>query len=304
VGSVALWITGVTIGQSPLRSLLHAVWVFMGAWSTGGFAPQSYNTFYYHSLAYEVICAILFVVGSFNFALHWSVWTGRRSALWKDIEMISFTATLTLAMIIATTGLMQLGVYTDTAALFRKMFYQLFSGHTTTGFSTIYSRAFVRQWGPLAMMGVILAMAIGASACSTAGGVKGIRVGVISAAILQEIRRMILPERARVVQKWHHITTRVLDDATVRAAMLIVLSYIAIYSLGTIVGVYYGYDLMDSLFDSVSAGSNTGLSCGLTSPSMPTPMKIVYIFMMWAGRLEFLSVFALAGYVVALVKGR
>jgi trk system potassium uptake protein TrkH len=304
VGSVALWITGVTIGQSPLRSLLHAVWVFMGAWSTGGFAPQSYNTFYYHSLAYEVICAILFVVGSFNFALHWSVWTGRRSALWKDIEMISFTATLTLAMIIATTGLMQLGVYTDTAALFRKMFYQLFSGHTTTGFSTIYSRAFVRQWGPLAMMGVILAMAIGASACSTAGGVKGIRVGVISAAILQEIRRMILPEKARVVQKWHHITTRVLDDATVRAAMLIVLSYIAIYSLGTIVGVYYGYDLMDSLFDSVSAGSNTGLSCGLTSPSMPTTMKIVYIFMMWAGRLEFLSVFALAGYVVALVKGR
>jgi trk system potassium uptake protein TrkH len=115
---------------------------------------------------------------------------------------------------------------------------------------------------------------------------------------------MILPERARVVQKWHHITTRVLDDATVRAAMLIVLSYIAIYSLGTIVGVYYGYDLMDSLFDSVSAGSNTGLSCGLTSPSMPTTMKIVYIFMMWAGRLEFLSVFALAGYVVALVKGR
>ena len=32
VGSVALWITGVTIGQSPLRSLLHAVWVFMVAW--------------------------------------------------------------------------------------------------------------------------------------------------------------------------------------------------------------------------------------------------------------------------------
>ena len=126
VGSVALWITGVTIGQSPLRSLLHAVWVFMGAWSTGGFAPQSYNTFYYHSLAYEMICAIIFVVGSFNFALHWSVWTGRRSELWKDIEMISFTATLTIAMIIATTGLMQLGVYTDTVALFRKMFYQLF----------------------------------------------------------------------------------------------------------------------------------------------------------------------------------
>ena len=82
------------------------------------------------------------------------------------------------------------------------------------------------------------------------------------------------------------------------------LSYIAIYSIGTLVGVFYGYDFMDSLFDAVSAGSNTGLSCGLTSPSMPTGMKIVYILMMWAGRLEFLSIFALTGYVVALVRGR
>jgi trk system potassium uptake protein TrkH len=304
VGSLALWITGVAIGQSLSRSLLHAVWVFMGAWSTGGFAPQSYNTFYYHSLAYEIICVIIFVVGSFNFALHWSLWTGRRSELWKDIEMISFTATLTIAMIIATTGLMQLGVYTDSVALFRKMSYQLFSGHTTTGFSTIYSRTFVRQWGPLAMLGVILAMAIGASACSTAGGFKGIRMGIIFTAVTQEIRRMILPESSHVVQKWHHITTRVLDDATVRAAMLIVLSYIATYAIGTLVGVFYGYGFIDSLFDAVSTGSNTGLSCGLTSPSMPTAMKIIYILMMWAGRLEFMSVFALTGYVVAWVRGR
>ncbi len=304
VGSLALWIAGVAIGQSPLRSLLHAMWVFMGAWSTGGFAPQSYNTFYYHSIAYEIICVIIMVVGSFNFALHWSLWTGRRSELWKDIEIISFTATLTIAMIIATAGLMQLGVYTDSVALFRKMSYQLFSGHTTTGFGTIYSRTFVRQWGPLAMLGVILAMAIGASACSTAGGFKGIRMGILVTAVIQEIRRMILPESSHVVQKWHHITTRVLDDATVRAAMLIVLSYIATYSIGTLVGVFYGYDLMDSLFDAVSAGSNTGLSCGLTSPSMPTAMKSVYILMMWAGRLEFMSLFALTGYMVAWGHGR
>jgi trk system potassium uptake protein len=304
VGSLALWMTGFVMGQSPLRSLLHAVWVFMGAWSTGGFAPQSYNTFYYHSLAYEIICVIIMVVGSFNFAFHWALWTGRRSELWKDIEMISFTATLTISMIIATTGLMQLGVYSDSVALFRKMSYQLFSGHTTTGFGTIYSRTFVRQWGPLAMLGVILAMAIGASACSTAGGFKGIRMGIIFTAVIQEIRRMILPESSQVVQKWHHITTRVLDDATVRAATLIVLFYIVNYALGTLVGVFYGYDFMDSLFDAVSAGSNTGLSCGLTSPLMPTAMKCVYILMMWAGRLEFMSLFALAGYMVAWVHGR
>ncbi len=96
VGSLALWVTGMWMGQGPVRGLLHAVWVFMGAWSTGGFAPQSYNTFYYHSLVYEVISAIIFIIGSFNFALHWAVWTGDRSEIRKNIEIISFFVTLTL----------------------------------------------------------------------------------------------------------------------------------------------------------------------------------------------------------------
>jgi trk system potassium uptake protein TrkH len=154
------------------------------------------------------------------------------------------------------------------------------------------------------MLGVTLAMAIGASACSTGGGFKGIRMGIIFSALVQDVRRMILPESARVVQKWHHITTRVLEDSTVRTAMLIVLSYVGIYGLGALVGVYYGYDFVQSLFDSVSAGSNSGLSCGVTSPTMPTLMKIIYIFEMWAGRLEFMSLFALTGYIVALMRGR
>jgi len=52
VGSLALWVVGMSLGQAPVRGFLHAVWIFMGAWSTGGFAPQSYNTMYYHSVGY------------------------------------------------------------------------------------------------------------------------------------------------------------------------------------------------------------------------------------------------------------
>jgi trk system potassium uptake protein TrkH len=304
VGALFLWIAGMSLGLGPVRGLLHAIWIFMAGWSTGGFAPQSYNTIYYHSLLYEVISVSIFVIGSFNFALHWAVWTGKRTEIYKNIEVISFFTTITIAMLLATAGLMKLGVYPDTMALFRKMFYQVASGHTTTGFSTIYSRTFVRQWGPFAMLGVTLAMAIGASACSTGGGFKGIRMGIIFKGVIQDVRRLISPESARIVEKWHHISTRLLDDATVRMAMLVVLSYIGIYALGTVVGVYYGYDLVQAMFDAVSAGSNTGLSCGVVSPTMPILMKVVYIFEMWAGRLEFMSLFALAGYLVALFRGR
>ncbi len=304
VGTLLLWLIGMFIGQQPVRALLHALWIFMGAWSTGGFAPQSYNTIYYHSLVYELVAIGIAIIGSFNFALHWAVWTGDRREIRRNVEIISFFITMTMAMLITTAGLMKLGVYPDALALFRKMFYNVVSGHTTTGFATIYSRAFVRQWGPLAMLGVILAMSVGASACSTGGGFKGIRMGIIFKSFVQAVRRVILPESAVPVQKWHHITTRVLEDEQVRSAMLIVLAFAATYGVGALVGVWHGYGLVDALFESVSAGSNTGLSCGVTAPDMPDTLKMTFILEMWAGRLEFMSLFALVGYLFSVIRGR
>ena len=66
----------------------------------------------------------------------------------------------------------------------------------------------------------------------------------------------------------------------------------------------YGYSLSEASFESVSAAANVGLSCGITSPSMPAVLKIVYIFQMWAGRLEFLSIFVLGGMIFASLKGK
>src|SRR5512133_2238614 len=211
IGTTALAVTGLFLGQEPLRAFLHGLWVFMGAWSTGGFAPQSYNTFYYHALSYEMVSLVIMIAGSFNFALHWAVWTGKRKEILRNVETVSFAITLTLTVLIATFALAKAGVYPDAMTLFRKAFYQLASGHTTTGFSTIFSRAFVTQWGPIGLMATTIAMAIGASACSTAGGIKGIRIGVIFKAFIQDIRRVVSPERAVVTAKFHHIRDMYLD---------------------------------------------------------------------------------------------
>jgi trk system potassium uptake protein TrkH len=284
--------------------MLHGLWVFMGAWSTGGFAPQSYNTFYYHSLIFELVSIVIMIAGSFNFALHWAAWTGNRKEVLKNVETISFAVTLSLTTLIATFALAKAGVYPDTMALFRKAFYQLASGHTTTGFSTIYSRAFVTQWGPVGLMATTIAMAIGASACSTAGGIKGIRVGTISKAILQDIKKTVSPERAVVSAKIHHIRDVALSDGMVRSALIITLAYVTLYGITAVVGTLYGYDFLQVAFEGVSAASNTGLSCGVTSPSMPAVMKVLYILSMWLGRLEFMSVFALGGYALSMVRGR
>lgn len=304
VGWLALSGLGLWLGQSPVRAVLHGLWIFMGGWSTGGFAPQSFNTLYYHSLVYEIVTIVVFVAGSFNFALHWAVWSGHRDEVRRNIETMSFAITLTATVALATWALARAGVFPDTMALFRKAFYQLASGHTTTGFGTIFSRAFVTQWGPVGMLAVTIAMAIGASACSTAGGIKGLRLGIITKAFLQDIRRALSPPSAVVVERYHHIRDLKLDDGTVRSALLITVAYLTMYGVLVVLSMMYGYDASQALFESVSAASNTGLSCGVTAPSMPDGLKSAYMIAMWLGRLEFMSIFALVGYVAGAVRRR
>ncbi len=304
VGTAALYAVALGLGLGPVRGFLHALWGFLGSWSTCGFAPMSYNASYYHSLAWEGAMFCWMMLGAVNFALHWAVWTGDRKEIRRNIEMVSFFVTMTLGMVITAVGLMQAGIYPEEMAFFRKMFFQVLSGHTGTGYATIYSRAFITQWNEFALMGMMLVMAVGGAACSTAGGFKGLRMGIIAKSMAQDLKRIISPESARVPQRWHHIRDRVLEEGMVKGAVLIVLSYVGIYALGALAGVLYGYPLLDSLFDSISAGANVGLSCGVTSPAMPTGLKATYIFTMWAGRLEFMSLYALLGYLWALLRGR
>jgi trk system potassium uptake protein TrkH len=129
-------------------------------------------------------------------------------------------------------------------------------------------------------------------------------MGIISKYLWGEVKSLVSPESAVIKEKIHHIRDIWLDDAIVKGALLIVLSYVGIYFLGGLLGIIYGYSPSVAFFDAVSAGSNTGLSAGLTSPLMPALLKVYYIFEMWAGRLEFMSVFALFGTGIALIRGK
>jgi trk system potassium uptake protein TrkH len=248
---------------------------------------------YYHSVSVEAISFVIMVVGSLNFALHYAVWTGNRKEIYRNIEAVSFLVTSTLLFVMVTLEFAKLGVYPDLMAVMRKGYYNLISGHTTTGFSTVYARQFPLEWGPLAMVAMTAAMLFGGSACSTAGGFKGLRIGILVKGLLEDVRKLTLPSSAVVITKFHHVRDVVLEDRHVRNAALIVLSYMGIWFLGTAVGTYYGYPVMDSMFESASASGNVGLSSGVLSAGAPWLLKVTYIFLMWAGRLEFMSIYAL-----------
>jgi trk system potassium uptake protein len=304
IGTAALAAVSIYEGIPPVRSILHGMWIFMAAWDTGGFTPQSQNILYYHSMPFEIITISIMLLGALNFKLHYAIWTGNKKEIFKNIETVSLFVTILTTFSICAAGLTKLGVYPEAVALFRKGFYQIVSGHVGTGYSTIYPRQFVLEWGGLAMVATTIAMGLGGCACSTAGGIKALRIGIIFKAICQDVKRIIVPENAVIIQKFHHIKEVVLDDKHVRLAALITICYLLLYFAGAVIGMLLGYSPLQALFESVSAAANVGLSCGITAATMPALLKITYIFQMWVGRLEFMSVFALAGFIIAAVKGK
>ncbi|MPM93004.1 Trk system potassium uptake protein TrkG [bioreactor metagenome] len=252
-------------------------------------------------MVFELLTVVFFTIGSLNFALHYAVLSGKRQELYKNIETVTFTITVTLLTLLTTAGLMKKGVYPNAMALFRKGFYQLISGHTTTGFMTVYAKQLYYEWGDIALFAIMIAMLLGGSACSTAGGFKGLRTGIIFSTFKSEVRRMLLPESRVSGQKIHHIREVVLTDATVKSAFLIVTAYIVTFVVGTVVGMFAGYPFGEAAFECASATGNVGLSVGVTSASMPAVLKFTYILIMWLGRLEFMSVLTLGAYLIRRV---
>jgi len=303
IGTAALTLVGFLEGMPLIRSFLHGIWIFMAAFDTGGFTPHSQSILYYHSFPYELITIVLMVLGTINFSLHYALWNRNIRELFKNIETRTLFTTIALTFGLALVGLTRMSAYPDAMANFRKGFYQIISAHSGTGYMTIYAPQFAHEWGHLALLMAVFAMGFGGSACSTAGGIKALRIGIFFKALIQDIKRIMSPGSAIVIEKFHHIKDIMLGDKVVRSAFIILLCYILTYFGGTIVGLYYGYSLDKAFFESVSAAANVGLSAGVTDPSMPAGLKVTYIIQMWVGRLEFMSIFILFGLIVSRFAG-
>ncbi|MFY9402930.1 MAG: TrkH family potassium uptake protein [Candidatus Omnitrophota bacterium] len=304
IGTSALFLVGVLEGMRPFNAFFHGLCIFMAAFDTGGFTPQSQSILYYRSFAFEIVVILLMIIGALNFKLHYHIWAGNRKEIAKNIESITFFVSVIAIFSIVAIGLKRSGIYLQAGLLFRKGFFQLISGHSGSGFQTLYPAQLTGEWNNLSLVGLIVAMGLGGSVCSTTGAIKMLRVGIIFKAFIEDIKKIMLPERAILIEKMHHVKEVFLQDAQVRSAFLITVSYIILYFFGACVGMLYGHPFLNALFESTSAAGNVGLSCGITSISMPAFLKITYILQMWAGRLEFLSVFTLAGFFIALVKGK
>lgn len=299
---VALWATGFT----PGRAFYHAINLFFGSFDTGGFSVTQASMIYYHAFSVEAIVMLIMTAGTLSFGLHFALWNRQPREVLRHLETRTLAVTTTVLFLMVGYGLLAAGTYDSVPALVRKGLFTLVSAVSSTGHQVNVGDLYLTDWGVLAPAAIVGAMAIGGMASSTSGGIKAIRVGIAFKTLVHDIRRVLLPESALVVTSYHAGgKRRILRDDTSRAATTVLLLFTATYLLGMTVGLLYGeFEVVEMLFESVSVGSNIGISIGVVSPGMPNGLMAVFTAMMWLGRLEYVAVFALLGYLFSLSRGR
>ncbi len=300
LGTIFFTVVGIKEGLSTSDALFDGVNHSMTAYATGGFSTHAQNILYYHSEAIELVALVLMIVGSLNFNLHYAIITGKRRELFRDIEMRFLIASLLVASVLVALTLH--GTYATPSSLFRKGVFHMVSAHTTTGFQTIPAQYLKHFWPIPTVFILSLLMLIGGSANSTCGGIKGLRLGIILKCLALELKKIFYPSSAVPGESYYHLGRNPLTETAIRGAAVVIVCYLLLFGLGTLITVAHGYPLADSMFETASALGNAGLSCGITSPSMPLGLKISYIFLMWAGRLEIITVFVLFSFLLLPLK--
>lgn len=285
------------IGLSKIKSIFQAFWLFFAAFDTGGFTPYKQSIAYYHSFYLEIATVVFMVLGAFNFNLHFWLWHREKKEIFKNFEIRTFMFTFFSLLILLYLPFANSNPF----GLFRNGFYQLISAHTGCGFTNL-EQGVLAGFPLLSILAIIFAMMIGGGVCSTTGGIKLMRIGIIFKTILIEIKHWIMPPGAVFREKFHHLNNLLVNDKRIKEAFIVFVLFLSTYLAGALVAIGFGYPGTAALFESVSATANVGLTMGITDPGMPSLLKVVYILQMWAGRLEFIAIVVMIGSLLSFFK--
>ncbi|MFN2340907.1 MAG: TrkH family potassium uptake protein [Halanaerobium sp.] len=266
-------------GMPIFDSINHS----MAAISTGGFSTQPDSIAHYNSLSIELVTNILMILGTINFATHYTLIKGKVKTFFKNAEI-----RLMITVLLLSTPIMMFfslnSLYPKLGENFRITLFQVISALSTTGFSTI---AFA-GWPIFANFLIILLMLIGGGTGSTAGGIKQYRIYLIFKSIYWEIKEQFLPRRSVSSNYlWRGENKFYVKDQHVKDVANYILLYLFTFFAGVAVHTAYGYSLLDSMFEFGSALGTVGLSIGLISPEAPAGIIWTQTIGMFLGRLEF-----------------
>jgi trk system potassium uptake protein len=238
VGFLAYWIAGM----SPWDALNH---VFTTV-STAGFSTRTASIAAFDSLAIEISAIVLMAVSGVNFAFYWRAIRGR--SLWPQAaEVRAYLLILAGSTAAITASLVINDLPGGFWQALREASFAATSVLTTTGYTTSDFDAF----NDFARTNLLLLMFVGGCAGSTAGGLKVIRVLLLSKAASQEVQRHLQPRAVQVLRT----RGRVFTEETRRGVLGFFCLYLAVTFAATMAMSATGLDVITA-FSSVAATLN------------------------------------------------
>lgn len=305
VGTVVLTLLALAAGAGPGRALLHGVTLATSAFTTGGFTLTSASAGALHSWSVQVALAVLMIAGATSLVLHRVVRARHMRLAHRELDLRVAALSAVALLSVLYLGLARADVHDSISGMVGQGLFTMIAAHTTTGMSAVHPQLIATGWGDLAPAALVAAMAVGGMSGSLAGGVGTLRVGLIAKGLVRDVRQLLLPESALVIERYHQRRTHKLTDQHVRASATILLLFMAAMFGGAIVelATTSSGSLTEALFSATSSVSTTGLSVGFVGPSAPDAAILTSGLLMWFGRLEFLAVLAGLGLVARGLPG-
>jgi trk system potassium uptake protein len=191
--SLAETISLLLAGMSLYDAVVHTFTTV----ATGGFSPKTASIGFYDSFAIEAIIIFFMAVSGVSFSLYYLFYARRRFDAVLDEELVAYVAILVGATLLVWMVLILEGTYgASWGEALRDSAFSVSSILTTTGFVT----ADFDKWETSPKLALVLLMFIGGCAGSTAGGIKVIRILIVSRTIFQDIFRMVHPRAVTPLQ--------------------------------------------------------------------------------------------------------
>jgi trk system potassium uptake protein len=257
----------------------------------GGFSSYDASIGYFQSPAIEAVAIVFMLLAGINFARYFVVWRTRSPApLLRDVETRAYLLVLAGSVALITAYLMAYGEYGTLAEALRHTAFHVVSLATTTGYaSTDYA-----QWPLFAPMLMILLGCFAGCAGSAAGGIKMVRMLLLSKQAYRELVRIVHPRA---------VLPLALGGNAVPAAVLSsVIAFMMVYGATlaglTLVLLFSGLEPITAATAVLASVNNIGPGLGDVGPSVN--FQGLSDFQTWVctvgmllGRLELLTVLVL-----------
>jgi trk system potassium uptake protein TrkH len=274
--------------ENLFDSINHA----MAGQSTGGFSTLDDSIATYNSVTMDMLYLLPMILGSFSIIFYYKVIYDRKyNELWKDIQTRSLIILFVIGSIIQSFLLFRADSVPNPI---REGIFQFVSAVSTTGWQT----SNIGNWDWMSVVFIVsIAMFVGGASGATVGGIKMIRAILILKGLRWQVNKTFLSSNTVKLIKFNGKLMLPVDmnEEFTKAASMAIMFFLLILGSSLITTVFMGNDFTfaDALFESASAQATVGLSSGITDPSMSPVLELVYIFQMWAGRLEVIPVFAM-----------